>query len=63
MKAGATKQAFDETIGIHPTAAEEFVTPARRRAEPRTKKPAPGPAFHFALRRGAAAAASSRRLA
>ncbi|MCO4039857.1 FAD-dependent oxidoreductase [Pseudomonas aeruginosa] len=26
MKAGATKQAFDETIGIHPTAAEEFVT-------------------------------------
>jgi glutathione reductase (NADPH) len=26
MKAGATKQHFDETIGIHPTAAEEFVT-------------------------------------
>lgn len=26
MKAGATKAVFDETIGIHPTAAEEFVT-------------------------------------
>jgi glutathione reductase (NADPH) len=26
MKAGATKQIFDSTIGIHPTAAEEFVT-------------------------------------
>jgi glutathione reductase (NADPH) len=26
MKAGATKQVFDTTIGIHPTAAEEFVT-------------------------------------
>ena len=26
MKAGATKEVFDSTIGIHPTAAEEFVT-------------------------------------
>ena len=26
MKAGATKHHFDETIGVHPTAAEEFVT-------------------------------------
>jgi glutathione reductase (NADPH) len=26
IKAGATKAAFDATIGIHPTAAEEFVT-------------------------------------
>ena len=26
LKAGATKQVFDETMGIHPTAAEEFVT-------------------------------------
>ena len=26
IKAGATKQVFDSTIGIHPTAAEEFVT-------------------------------------
>ncbi|MFN3494089.1 MAG: glutathione-disulfide reductase [Hydrogenophaga sp.] len=32
MKAGATKAVYDSTIGIHPTAAEEFVTmrePAR----------------------------------
>jgi len=26
MKAGATKAVFDSTIGIHPSAAEEFVT-------------------------------------
>ena len=26
LKAGATKAMFDATIGIHPTAAEEFVT-------------------------------------
>jgi glutathione reductase (NADPH) len=26
IKAGATKQCFDATVGIHPTAAEEFVT-------------------------------------
>jgi glutathione reductase (NADPH) len=26
LKAGATKADFDNTIGIHPTAAEEFVT-------------------------------------
>lgn len=26
LKAGATKRIFDETVGIHPTAAEEFVT-------------------------------------
>jgi glutathione reductase (NADPH) len=26
MKSGATKADFDATIGIHPTAAEEFVT-------------------------------------
>jgi glutathione reductase (NADPH) len=26
MKAGATKSQFDQTIGIHPTSAEEFVT-------------------------------------
>lgn len=26
IKAGATKKVFDSTIGIHPTAAEEFVT-------------------------------------
>ena len=26
VKAGATKAVFDATMGIHPTAAEEFVT-------------------------------------
>ena len=26
IRAGATKQVFDETLGIHPSAAEEFVT-------------------------------------
>ena len=26
LKAGATKADFDATVGIHPTAAEEFVT-------------------------------------
>jgi glutathione reductase (NADPH) len=26
VKLGATKTQFDATIGIHPTAAEEFVT-------------------------------------
>jgi glutathione reductase (NADPH) len=26
LKAGATKAMFDATLGIHPTAAEEFVT-------------------------------------
>jgi glutathione reductase (NADPH) len=33
IKAGATKAHFDATIGIHPSAAEEWVTmsaPARR---------------------------------
>ncbi|MFT4102591.1 MAG: glutathione-disulfide reductase [Burkholderiaceae bacterium] len=32
MKAGASKRIFDETIGIHPTAAEEFVTMRTPRA-------------------------------
>lgn len=26
LKAGATKTAFDRTVGIHPSSAEEFVT-------------------------------------
>ena len=34
IKAGATKQMFDATVGIHPTAAEEFVT---------MREPAPAP--------------------
>lgn len=33
MQAGATKKIFDSTIGIHPTAAEEFVT-MRQSSEP-----------------------------
>lgn len=33
MKAGATKAVFDSTIGIHPTAAEEFVTMRTARGE------------------------------
>jgi glutathione reductase (NADPH) len=34
MKAGATKAVFDSTIGIHPTAAEEFVTMREPVAQP-----------------------------
>jgi glutathione reductase (NADPH) len=26
IKCGASKRMFDQTVGIHPTAAEEFVT-------------------------------------
>lgn len=26
IKAGATKADFDDTVGVHPTSAEEFVT-------------------------------------
>ncbi len=33
MTAGATKAHFDRTIGIHPTAAEEFVTMRQPRSE------------------------------
>ncbi len=43
MKAGATKAAFDATIGIHPTAAEEFVTMREPVAKP-VAKPVPEPA-------------------
>ena len=32
IKAGATKRHFDQTIGIHPTSAEEFVTMRQARA-------------------------------
>jgi glutathione reductase (NADPH) len=32
LKAGATKKVFDATIGIHPTAAEEFVTMRQARS-------------------------------
>lgn len=33
IRAGATKAQFDDTIGIHPTAAEEFVTMRQRVAD------------------------------
>ena len=33
VKMGATKEDFDRTIGIHPTAAEEFVTLRTRTRE------------------------------
>ncbi len=36
LKAGATKTDFDRTIGIHPTAAEEFVTLREPVPEPET---------------------------
>ena len=34
LKCGATKAQFDATIGIHPTAAEEFVTMRERVRDP-----------------------------
>ncbi|HLI13760.1 MAG TPA: glutathione-disulfide reductase [Alphaproteobacteria bacterium] len=37
IKAGARKSDFDRTIGIHPTAAEEFVTLRKPVAEPEKK--------------------------
>jgi len=40
VKAGATKAQFDVTVGIHPTAGEEFVTMRTPRAEPAPRKAA-----------------------
>jgi len=34
IKCGATKQQFDTTVGIHPSAAEEFVTMRDKRPDP-----------------------------
>jgi len=34
VKAGLTKKDFDATVGIHPTAAEEFVTLRTPRPDP-----------------------------
>jgi glutathione reductase (NADPH) len=34
VRMGATKRDFDRTIGIHPTAAEEFVTMREKRPDP-----------------------------
>src|ERR1044072_3049985 len=41
LKCGATKAQFDATVGIHPTAAEEFVTMRQRR--PPHPPPTPRP--------------------
>ncbi len=38
LKAGATKAQFDATIGIHPSAAEEFVTMRDKRPAPTARK-------------------------
>ncbi|SKA22006.1 NADPH-glutathione reductase [Enhydrobacter aerosaccus] len=38
VKAGATKAQFDATVGIHPTAGEEFVTMRTARPEPAPRK-------------------------
>jgi glutathione reductase (NADPH) len=43
IKMGATKAQFDQTVALHPTAAEEFVT--MRTPEP---EPVPEPAMHAA---------------
>ena len=40
VKLGATKQQFDQTVGIHPTAAEEFVTMRDKRPDPEEAKAA-----------------------
>lgn len=40
VKAGATKAQFDATVGIHPTAGEEFVTMRTARADPAPERAA-----------------------
>ena len=37
VKMGATKAQLDATVGIHPTAAEEFVTMRQKFVEPAAK--------------------------
>ncbi len=37
LKCGATKRQFDQTVGIHPTAAEEFVTMRDKVPEPKAQ--------------------------
>ena len=34
VKCGATKRQFDQTVGIHPSSAEEFVTMREKLPEP-----------------------------
>lgn len=40
VKVGVTKQQLDSTVGIHPTAAEEFVTMRSVTRQVRQKSPA-----------------------
>ena len=35
VKCGATKRQFDQTVGIHPSAAEEFVTMREKAVRPK----------------------------
>ena len=37
IKCGATKRQFDQTVGIHPTAGEEFVTMRDKVPEPKAE--------------------------
>jgi glutathione reductase (NADPH) len=37
VKCGATKRQFDQTVGIHPSAAEEFVTMRDKYVRPEKK--------------------------
>lgn len=46
IKAGLTKEDFDSTVGIHPTAAEEFVTLRTPTRKIRERPPAEGKADH-----------------
>ncbi|KAJ6868417.1 glutathione reductase [Populus alba x Populus x berolinensis] len=46
IKAGLTKADFDSTVGIHPTAAEEFVTMRTPTRKIRERPPAEGKADH-----------------
>ncbi|KAH8487403.1 hypothetical protein H0E87_026101 [Populus deltoides] len=46
IKAGLTKADFDSTVGIHPTAAEEFVTLRTPTRKIRERPPAEGKADH-----------------
>jgi glutathione reductase (NADPH) len=42
VKMGATKAQFDQTVAVHPTAAEEFVTMRVREPDPEPPQPEAG---------------------
>ena len=58
VKAGATKAQFDATVGIHPTAGEEFVTMRTARVEPAPRQKA---AEWALLRQGFGGASPSKQ--